>query len=77
MTSPASSLKVMDGADYIEGLPAALKSLEASPEARQHPESVKPDERTEVGGIARPAGWRSLSRPARRVPLTFAPAPPK
>jgi len=41
-----ASLKVMDGADYIAGLPAALKSLEASPEARQHPESVKPDERT-------------------------------
>jgi dipeptidyl aminopeptidase/acylaminoacyl peptidase len=41
-----ASLKVMDGADYIDGLPAALKSLEASPEARQHPESVKKDERT-------------------------------
>jgi dipeptidyl aminopeptidase/acylaminoacyl peptidase len=41
-----ASLKVMDGAEYIDGLPAALKSLQASPEARQHPESVKPDERT-------------------------------
>lgn len=30
-----SSLKVNAGADYIEGLPAALKLLEASPEARQ------------------------------------------
>jgi dipeptidyl aminopeptidase/acylaminoacyl peptidase len=40
-----SSLKVKDGADYIEGLPAALKALEASPEARQQPESVKKDER--------------------------------
>jgi dipeptidyl aminopeptidase/acylaminoacyl peptidase len=41
-----ASLKVMDGADYIEGLPAALKALEASPEARQHPESVEQSERT-------------------------------
>jgi dipeptidyl aminopeptidase/acylaminoacyl peptidase len=41
-----ASLKVVDGADYIDGLPAALKALEASPEARQHPESVKQDERT-------------------------------
>jgi dipeptidyl aminopeptidase/acylaminoacyl peptidase len=41
-----ASLKVLDGADYIDGLPAALKSLEASPEARQQPESVKKDERT-------------------------------
>lgn len=40
-----SSLKVKDGADYIEGLPVALKALEASPEARQQPESVKKDER--------------------------------
>lgn len=41
-----ASLKVLNGADYIDGLPAALKSLEPSPEARQHPDSVKPDERT-------------------------------
>jgi dipeptidyl aminopeptidase/acylaminoacyl peptidase len=40
-----SSLKVKDGADYIEGLPAALKVMEASPEARQQAESVKKDER--------------------------------
>ncbi len=40
-----SSLKVNAGADYIEGLPAALKSLEASPEARQQPESAKEDQR--------------------------------
>ncbi|MBS0422283.1 MAG: S9 family peptidase [Proteobacteria bacterium] len=40
-----SSLKVKDGADYIQGLPAALKALEASPEARQQPESAKQDER--------------------------------
>jgi dipeptidyl aminopeptidase/acylaminoacyl peptidase len=40
-----SSLKVNAGADYIEGLPAALKALEASPEARQQPDSVKKDER--------------------------------
>jgi len=40
-----SSLKVKDGADYIEGLPAALKVMEASPEARQQPESARKDER--------------------------------
>jgi dipeptidyl aminopeptidase/acylaminoacyl peptidase len=40
-----SSLKVNAGADYIEGLPAALKAMEASPEARQQPDSVKQDER--------------------------------
>jgi dipeptidyl aminopeptidase/acylaminoacyl peptidase len=40
-----SSLKVNAGADYIEGLPAALKAMEASPEARQQPESVRKDER--------------------------------
>lgn len=40
-----SSLKVVAGADYVEGLPAAVKSLEASPEARQQPDSVKQDER--------------------------------
>jgi len=40
-----SSLKVNAGADYIEGLPAALKAMEASPEARQQPESTKKDER--------------------------------
>jgi len=41
-----SSLKVQDGADYIQGLPAALKALEASPEARQEPESAKQEQRT-------------------------------
>jgi hypothetical protein len=41
-----SSLKVQDGADYVQGLPAALKALEASPEARQQPESIKQDQRT-------------------------------
>jgi len=40
-----SSLKVNAGADYIEGLPAALKVMEASPEARQQPDSAKQDER--------------------------------
>jgi dipeptidyl aminopeptidase/acylaminoacyl peptidase len=40
-----SSLKVKAGAEYVDGLSATLKALEASPEARQHPESVKPDER--------------------------------
>lgn len=35
-----ASLKVLNGADYIDGLPAALKSLEPSPEARQHPDST-------------------------------------
>jgi dipeptidyl aminopeptidase/acylaminoacyl peptidase len=40
-----SSLKVVVGADYVEGLPAALKALEASPAARQQPDSTKQDER--------------------------------
>jgi len=40
-----SSLRVEVGADYIEGLPAALKALEASPEARQKPGSVEQDKR--------------------------------
>jgi dipeptidyl aminopeptidase/acylaminoacyl peptidase len=40
-----SSLKVNAGADYIEGLPAALKTLEASPAARQQPDSAKQDDR--------------------------------
>jgi dipeptidyl aminopeptidase/acylaminoacyl peptidase len=40
-----SSLKVVAGADYVEGLPAALKAMEASPEARQQPESVEKDQR--------------------------------
>jgi dipeptidyl aminopeptidase/acylaminoacyl peptidase len=40
-----SSLKVIAGADYIEGLPVALKAMEASPEARQQPESVEQDQR--------------------------------
>jgi dipeptidyl aminopeptidase/acylaminoacyl peptidase len=40
-----SSLKVIAGADYVEGLPAALKALEASPAARQQPDSSKQDER--------------------------------
>ena len=40
-----SSLKVPEGADYVDGLAAALKALEASPEARQRPDSAKGDER--------------------------------
>jgi dipeptidyl aminopeptidase/acylaminoacyl peptidase len=40
-----SSVKVIAGADYIDGLPEALKSLEASPAARQQPDSAKEDER--------------------------------
>ena len=32
-----SSLQVKEGADFINGLPAALKALEPSPEARQQP----------------------------------------
>jgi dipeptidyl aminopeptidase/acylaminoacyl peptidase len=40
-----SSLKVNAGADYIQGLPAALTKMEASPAARQHPESVEQDQR--------------------------------
>ncbi len=40
-----SSLKVDAGADCIPGLSEALSKLEASPAARQHPESVKADER--------------------------------
>jgi dipeptidyl aminopeptidase/acylaminoacyl peptidase len=40
-----SSLKVGVGADYIQGLPAALATLEASPAARQQPDSAKGDER--------------------------------
>ena len=40
-----SSLSVKAGADYIEGLPAALKALEASPEARQQPDSAEQDQR--------------------------------
>lgn len=40
-----SSLKVTEGAAYVDGLPAALKVLEASPEARQHPESAAEDAR--------------------------------
>jgi len=40
-----SSLQVKAGADYVDGLSAALKALEASPAARQQPESVKQDER--------------------------------
>jgi dipeptidyl aminopeptidase/acylaminoacyl peptidase len=41
-----SSLKVTEGADYVAGLPAALKALEPSPEARQQPGAVEPDRRT-------------------------------
>jgi len=40
-----SSLQVKAGADYIEGLPATLRSMEASPAARQQPDSAKQDER--------------------------------
>jgi dipeptidyl aminopeptidase/acylaminoacyl peptidase len=40
-----SSLKVNAGADYIQGLPEALTKMEASPAARQHPESAEQDQR--------------------------------
>jgi len=40
-----SSLQVKAGADYVDGLSSALKSMEASPAARQQPDSVKKDER--------------------------------
>jgi dipeptidyl aminopeptidase/acylaminoacyl peptidase len=40
-----SSLQIQAGADYIEGLPAALRGMEASPEARQQADSAKQDER--------------------------------
>ena len=40
-----SSLQVKAGADYVEGLSTALKALEASPAARQQPDSTKQDER--------------------------------
>jgi dipeptidyl aminopeptidase/acylaminoacyl peptidase len=40
-----SSLQVKAGADYVEGLPTALKAMEASPAARQQPDSAKQDER--------------------------------
>ena len=40
-----SSLNVKAGADYVEGLPAALRALEASPEARQQPDSAEQDQR--------------------------------
>jgi dipeptidyl aminopeptidase/acylaminoacyl peptidase len=40
-----SSLKVSAGADYIQGLSDALTKMEASPAARQQPDSAKEDER--------------------------------
>ncbi len=40
-----SSLKVSEGAEHVAGLPATLKALEASPEARQQPDSAKQDAR--------------------------------
>src|ERR1700753_3330321 len=40
-----SSLKVVAGSEYVDGLPAALKALEASPEARQNPDSAQQDKR--------------------------------
>ena len=40
-----SSLKVKTGADVIGGLPEALERLEASPAARQQPQSTQQDER--------------------------------
>jgi dipeptidyl aminopeptidase/acylaminoacyl peptidase len=40
-----SSLRVEVGADYIPGLAEALTKMEASPAARQHPESAQGDER--------------------------------
>jgi dipeptidyl aminopeptidase/acylaminoacyl peptidase len=40
-----ASLKVPVGADHIPGLTEALRKLEASPQARQHPETEAPDKR--------------------------------
>ncbi|MBV9912399.1 MAG: S9 family peptidase [Sinobacteraceae bacterium] len=40
-----SSLKVLNGADVINGLPEALSKLEASPAARQQPDSAQQDKR--------------------------------
>jgi dipeptidyl aminopeptidase/acylaminoacyl peptidase len=40
-----SSLQVKAGADYVDGLAAAVKAMEASPAARQQPDSAKQDER--------------------------------
>jgi dipeptidyl aminopeptidase/acylaminoacyl peptidase len=40
-----SSLKVNVGAEYVDGLPDTLRALEASPAARQQPDSTKKDER--------------------------------
>jgi dipeptidyl aminopeptidase/acylaminoacyl peptidase len=40
-----SSLQVLQGADIVPGLPEALKKLEASPSAREHPESAAQDKR--------------------------------
>ena len=40
-----ASLKVPAGADRIPGLTEALRKLEASPQARQHPETEGPDKR--------------------------------
>ncbi len=40
-----SSLKVPVGADHIPGLTDALRKLEASPQAREHPETETPDKR--------------------------------
>jgi dipeptidyl aminopeptidase/acylaminoacyl peptidase len=40
-----SSLQVKAGSEYVDGLSTALKALEASPEARQQPESAQQDQR--------------------------------
>jgi dipeptidyl aminopeptidase/acylaminoacyl peptidase len=40
-----SSLRVPAGADHVPGLTEALRPLEASPQARQHPETESPDKR--------------------------------
>jgi len=40
-----SSLTVPGGAEFVPGLEEALRKLEASPEARQHPESAEQDKR--------------------------------
>jgi dipeptidyl aminopeptidase/acylaminoacyl peptidase len=40
-----SSLKVPMGADHVPGLTDALRKLEPSPQARQHPETETPDKR--------------------------------
>ena len=53
----------MAGADYVQGLSEALRELEASPAARQHPESVKSDERHRARSVV----IRALMQSARDI----------